>query len=79
MAEKLCNLAYSELNELSGRLFVLADYTLCDRQAAADMRNAARPVSDLATIKFAIEEIAADCDAGTALKLQDLIGREAPL
>jgi hypothetical protein len=32
----------------------------------------------LASLKFGIEEIAADCDACTALKLQELIGREAP-
>lgn len=78
MAEKLFNLAHSELNELAGRLFVLADYTLGDRQAAADMRNAARAVSDLASLRVAITELAADCDAGTALKLQELVGREAP-
>jgi hypothetical protein len=77
MAAQLCNLPYSELNELSGRLFVLAEYTLGDRQAAADMRNAARAVSDLASLRFALEELAADCDARTALKLQELIGREA--
>jgi hypothetical protein len=78
MATQQCTLAYSDLDELSGRLFVLAEYTLGDRQAAADMRNAARAVSDLATLRFAVEELAADCDAGTALKLQELIGREAP-
>jgi hypothetical protein len=77
MATRLCNLQYSELNELSGRLFVLAEYTLGDRRAVADMRNAARAVSDLASLRFAIEELAADCDAGTALKLQELIGRES--
>jgi hypothetical protein len=76
MATQQCTLAYSDLNELSGRLFVLAEYTLGDRQAASDIRNAARAVSDLASIRFAIEEIASDCDARTALKLQELIRRE---
>jgi hypothetical protein len=58
MAVQLCNLQYSELNELSGRLFVLAEHTLADRQAAADMRNAARAISDLSSARFGIEELA---------------------
>jgi hypothetical protein len=77
MATQLCNLPYFELNELSGRLFVLAEYTLADQQAAADMRNAARAVSDLASLRFALADLAADCDAGIALKLEELIGRDA--
>jgi hypothetical protein len=42
------------------------------------MRNAACAVSDLASLRFPVEEIAADYDARTPLKLQELIGQEAP-
>jgi hypothetical protein len=47
-----------ERNELSGRLFLLADCILAVRQAAADMRNAARAASDLASLHFGVEQIA---------------------
>jgi hypothetical protein len=60
MAKQNCTLSFSELNELSGRLFVLADFTLADRQAAADMRNAARAASDLSSLRFGIEELVAE-------------------
>jgi hypothetical protein len=73
MAKQNCTLSYNELNELSGRLFVLADFTLADRQAAADMRNAARAVSDLALLRFAIAEIVAERGADAH---RDLVGGE---
>jgi hypothetical protein len=63
MAKQNCTLSYSELNELSGRLFVLADFTLADRQAAADMRNAARAVSDLSSLRFRIQELVTEINA----------------
>jgi hypothetical protein len=75
MAEQNCNLSYSDLEQLSERLFALAHRTRADYQAAADIRNAARAVSDLAGLRFALKEIAAEGDAATALKLQELVGR----
>jgi hypothetical protein len=58
MAVQKCTLSIEQLNELAGRLFVLAEHTLADRQAAADMRNAARACSDLSGTRFGIDEIA---------------------
>ena len=78
MATQLCNLPYSELNELSGRLFVLAEHTLGDRQAATDIRNAARAVSDLASLRFALAEIVVKCAADAHRNLLALMGGEAP-
>jgi hypothetical protein len=63
MAKQNCTLSYSELNELSGRLFVLAGFTLADRQAAADMRNAARAASDLSSLRFGIQELVTEINA----------------
>ena len=71
--EQLNTLDYSGLSSLAARLTESAE-TIRNPSLRADLHQAAGAVSDLASIKFGIEELAADCDAGTALKLQELVG-----
>ena len=73
---QLCVLRYGELQGLASRLHELA--VNCRHPADRnDISQAARAVCDLASIKFAIEEIAADADPVFAVALCDIIGKEA--
>jgi hypothetical protein len=73
---QLNTLSYSRLAELAARLIQTAE-TIRDPALYADLHQAAGAVSDLASIKFGIEEIAAAIhDGTTADELLALIGRE---
>lgn len=78
LRENLCTLPNPALQELAMRLGELADH-IHDVPIAADLRQAARAVSDLASTRLALEEIAGECrDREAAKELFELIGREAP-
>jgi hypothetical protein len=57
--EQLSHLTYSELAALAARLIETAE-TIRNPALYADLHHAAGAVSDLASIKFALEEIAGD-------------------
>ena len=74
--EQLNTLTYSELAALAARLIETAE-TIRNPALYADLHQAAGAVSDLASIKFAQEEIAAATHDGTsAVELLSLIGKE---
>jgi hypothetical protein len=74
--EQLSHLTYSELAELARRLSETAK--TISPAVRADLHQAAGAVSDLATIKFGVEEIAGSThDSTTATELLALIGRES--
>jgi hypothetical protein len=73
--EQLSHLTYSELAALAARLNETAE-TIRNPALRADLHQAVGAISDLASLKFGIEEIAADCDAATAIKLQEPVGQE---
>lgn len=76
LREQLCKLPYHELSALAVRLYDLAEH--CRNPGAAeDIRHAMRAVSDLATIKFGVEEIAVECGQQKCVTaLMTLIGKE---
>jgi hypothetical protein len=77
--EQLSTLSYSQLGELAHRLTESAETVIRNPSLRADLHQAAGAVSDLASIKFGVEEIAAAThDGTTADELLGLIGREAP-
>ena len=58
-------------------MFDIADATLANRQSAADIREGARGISDLASIKLELRAIIKDCTDKTAAKeIAELIGVE---
>jgi hypothetical protein len=83
--EQLNMLSYSELAALAARLTETADTvgapsddTVRNPSLVRDLHHAAGAVSDLASIKFGIEEIAASThDSSVAAELLGLIGRES--
>jgi hypothetical protein len=75
--EQLNTLTYSELSALARRLTESAETVVRNPSFRADLHQAAGAVSDLASIKFGVEEIAAAThDGTTAGELLELIGRE---
>jgi hypothetical protein len=73
--QQLNTLTYSELAELARRLTETAD-TVRNPSLVRDLHQAAGAVSDLASIKFGIEEIAeSTTDFTTADELRALIGK----
>jgi hypothetical protein len=71
--------SYSELTELSGRLFDAADRIRnpASKALGVDLKAAARAVSNLASVRFAVAEIAASCtDTKAARELSRIARRE---
>lgn len=64
------------LNALGARLFDHADSitNVAAHQMEQDLRAAARVCDWAAHVRFMLADLAADCDAATAIKLQELIG-----
>lgn len=72
----LCGLSYSDLEALSGRIDDLVQ-VIRNPGIVKDLAQASLAVSDLASMRFAIEEIAADCnDTKLALELCALLGKD---
>jgi hypothetical protein len=77
--EQLSTLSYSELSALAARLTESAETVVRNPSLRPDLHRAAGAVSDLASIKFGVVEIAGECrDREVANELFELVGREAP-
>lgn len=72
----LCSLSYSDLEQLAGRMHDLCE-VVRNPGIVKDLHNVELALSDLASIRFAIEEIATGCDDATvALELCALLGKD---
>jgi hypothetical protein len=74
--EQLCALSYSDLEQLAGRLDDLCTIVR-NPGIVKDLHQAALAASDLASTRFAIEEIATACDdTMVAIELCALLGKD---